>query len=70
MKVLLRHRHIGVYYAGGQSWVGDPAEAIDFEEVERASLHKKQSSMPETEVVLGDPDPLCAFVPTPMQWSV
>jgi hypothetical protein len=70
MKVLLRHRHIGLYYAGGQRWVGDPEEAIDFREVERASLHKRESSMPETEVVVGDPDPLCGYAATPMQLSV
>jgi hypothetical protein len=59
MKVLLRHRQIGLYYAGYRCWVSDPAEAIDFKEVESAAQVSRSNDPPETEVVLGDTDPFC-----------
>jgi len=59
MKVLLRHRQIGLYYAGRRCWVSDPAEAIDFGEVESAAEVSRGEDVLETEVVLGDTDPFC-----------
>lgn len=66
MKILLRHRRIELYYAGPQRWVGDPGEAMDFEEIERASRQKREDSMPDTEVVVSDPDPLSTFSAAPL----
>lgn len=67
MKVLLRHRYIELYYAGSQRWVGDPAQAVDFQEIERASRKKREQAMPETEVVFRDLDPFSACASEPRQ---
>ncbi|SPE50779.1 hypothetical protein SBV1_1200007 [Verrucomicrobia bacterium] len=58
MKVLLRHRQIGLYYAGCRRWVSDPAEALAFEGVERAARLSQRKDLPGTEVVLREIDPL------------
>jgi hypothetical protein len=68
MKVLLRHRQMGLYYAGCQCWSSDPAEAINFEEVETAAEVSRGAVAPETEVVLGDSDPLCELA-LPATWQ-
>jgi len=39
---------------------------MDFEEIERASRQKREDSMPDTEVVVSDPDPLSTFSAAPL----
>jgi len=58
MKVLLRHRNIGLYYAGSRRWVSDPTEALTFERVEEAAQWSRSKALPGTEVVLREVDPL------------
>jgi hypothetical protein len=68
MKVFLRHRQMGLYYAGRQCWSSDPAKAINFEAIETAAVMRRGCVPPETEVVLGDTDPLCELA-LPATWQ-
>lgn len=36
MRVLLRNADSGLFYAGSAEWTSDPADALDFEETDRA----------------------------------
>jgi len=56
MKVLLRNRETGQYYAGPEGWRNEISLAIDFRTVEIASIWASLSQLRGMEVVLHEDD--------------
>jgi hypothetical protein len=65
MRVIIRHRGSGFYYAGKGRWVGDPWSAQEFPSVELAGQVVLQYNFPDTAVVLRYEEPLCELALTP-----
>jgi hypothetical protein len=61
MRVLLRHRETGLYYAGDQRWK-DKSEVFDFKTVEDATEEARAQGFSCTEVVLCYSNPDCDLV--------
>jgi len=56
MKVLLRHRETGFYFAGGRLWVAEPCRARDLKRVELATRIRRQRPLAPSEIVLAYDD--------------
>jgi len=54
MKVLLRNRETGQYYAGSNGWSGDSSGAPDFDTVESATEFAKTERLAGLEVLVRD----------------
>ena len=52
MRVILRNRSSGLYYAICNQWVSDPSQALDFDEIEHAGQLAFEEGLTELEVVL------------------
>jgi hypothetical protein len=62
MRVLLRHREIGLYYAGRKHWVGRPESAMNLETIERATELSAEEAFPEMDLVVTYDEPFCELV--------
>jgi hypothetical protein len=62
MKVLLRKRKTGQYYAGSKEWSGNSSVAHDFETVESAAELAWNQRLADTEMVLRYDHPACDLV--------
>jgi hypothetical protein len=56
MKVLLRHRETGFYFAGGRLWVAESCRARDLKRVDLATRISRQRPLAESEIVLAYDD--------------
>ena len=52
IKVLLRHKGKGLYYASGSRWLSDLSQALDLDEVEHVGQLIFEEGVSEVEVVL------------------
>jgi hypothetical protein len=57
MKVFLRNRETGQFYAGTNGWTGDASVAHDFEIVESAVQFARTQKLAVVEVVVRNDDP-------------
>jgi hypothetical protein len=57
MRVVLRNEATGLFYAGCQKWIPDPARALNLETVERAQELSVDEHLEGAEVFLGYDDP-------------
>ncbi len=57
MRVLLRQKDSGLYYAGGLQWTPAPTRALDFGAVETALQWRQEQNLTQTEVVLDHEHP-------------
>lgn len=57
MRVVLRNEMTGLFYAGAQKWIPDPARALDFQTVESAHALSVDEHLDGTEVFLNYDDP-------------
>ena len=62
MKVLLRSRQTGCYYAGPNEWSAKSSVAHDFEEVQSAIRFVRTQKLSGMEAVLSYDDPACDLV--------
>ena len=62
MKVLLRNRETGRYYAGPNEWSAKSSVAHDFEEVQSAIRFVRTQKLSGMEAVLRYDDPTCDLV--------
>jgi hypothetical protein len=62
MIVILRHSHLGLYYAGRKHWVSNPEQALDLETIERAAELGRQEDFPQMEIVVSYGEPDCDLV--------
>jgi hypothetical protein len=62
MKVYLRNRQTGEYYAGPNGWSGNSSVAHEFETVERAVACTRTQNLAGMEVVLRYDYPVCDLV--------
>jgi hypothetical protein len=62
MKVFLRNREMGQYYAGSNGWSGNTSVTHDFETVESAVELARSQKFADMEVVLRYDDPACDLV--------
>ena len=69
MRVRLRNRKTGLYYAACDRWVPDPFWALDFDEIEQPGLLAFEEGATELEVVLTDEDSNSWLVlPVRLEW--
>ena len=75
MKVLLRHKSTGFYFAGWDWWVSNPERALDLETIEGAAQASRQTGFGAMEIVASPGDPECELVlpcarsePRPLQF--
>lgn len=69
MRVILRNRKTGLYYASCDQWVADPARALDFDEIEHAGRLVCEEDLTELEVVLSCDDSTCELaLPVRREW--
>jgi hypothetical protein len=69
MRVRLRNRKTGLYYAACDRWVPDPAWALDFDEIEHPGLLAFEEGATELEVVVSDEDTNCWLaLPVRLEW--
>ena len=69
MRVILRNRKTGLFYASYDQWVPDPAQALDFDEIEHAGQLAFEMGHTELEVVLSYDDPVCQLaLPVRPEW--
>jgi hypothetical protein len=52
MKVLLRHKRSGLFYAGPDQWSGDPEAAMDFQRPDVALDRVSEGNMAGVELVM------------------
>ena len=64
VRVLLRNRKIGLYYAGPNHWVSKPSRALDFKKIERATQLASEQKLADVQVVRGSDRPGSKLVPT------
>ena len=62
MKVFLRKRETGEFYAGPTGWSGDSSVAHDFNTVESAALLAHTQELADVEVVLCSEDTGCELI--------
>ncbi len=62
MRVLLRRRESGFYFAGWEWWVRDPNAALDLESIEHAAQTARQARFGAMEIVAWPGDPDCELV--------
>jgi hypothetical protein len=69
MRVVLRNRRTGLYYASCDRWVPDPSEALDLDAIEHAGRLAFEEGLTELEVVLDYDDPICQLaLPIRPEW--
>ncbi len=69
MRVLLRSADTKLYCSGSGHWGDNPAEAVDFEEIERAAQVCRKEGWRNMEVVLDYENPVCELVlPVKSDW--
>ena len=56
MRVILRNRRTGLYYASCNRWVPEPAQALDFDEIEHPGLLVFEEGAAGLEVVVSYED--------------
>ena len=61
MRVILRNRRTGLYYASWNRWVPDPSRALDFDKIKHAGRLAFKEGAAELEVVLIDEDSNCVL---------
>ena len=59
MRVILRNKKTGLYYAGCDQWIPEASQALDFDEIEHAGQLAFEVGFTELEVVLSYDDPVC-----------
>ena len=70
MKLFLRNKGKGLYYASCNRWVADPSQACDFDEIEHAGQLAFEEGISEVEVVLSYGDSKCELaVPVRLEWD-
>jgi hypothetical protein len=52
MRVILRNRRTGLYYAICNQWVSDPSQALDFDKIEHAGQLVFEEGLTGLEVVV------------------
>src|SRR2546422_2207381 len=52
MKVVLRNTKLGLYYAGHDPWLSNPAEALGFQDAERAAKFARQAKRGDLQAFL------------------
>jgi hypothetical protein len=62
MKVFLKNRETGQFYAGSQGWSGDASVAHDFDAVEGAVKFARTQGVAGLDVLLRDGDPACDLI--------
>ena len=62
MKVLLRNRGAGLYYAGRKHWVGRPEAAADLMSIERATELSYDENFDQMEILVNYDDSACELV--------
>ena len=62
MRVLLRHAHLGLYYAGRKHWVSDPDSALELDTIERATEVSRDEDFAQMEIVVSYGESDCDLV--------
>ena len=69
MQILLRDNVTSLYYAAGNTYASDPADAVDFRDVGCATQFALQNQLLSAEVILNYLDPPCQIaLPLRPEW--
>ena len=52
MRVVLRNTKLGLYYAGPDHWVSNPAQVLDFQDADHAAKFARQAQHRDLQVFL------------------
>ena len=62
VRVLLRHAHLGLYYAGRKHWVSNPDSALELDTIERATEVSRDEDFAQMEIVVSFREAGCDLV--------
>ena len=70
MQILLRDTVTSLYYAGGNTYASDPADAVDFRDIGCATQFALQNHFLSAGVILNYLDPPCQItLPLHPEWA-